>query len=112
MPLYRTVDHLPQTLALLRKSLGWTGTRMAEEAGISAPAYNAMEHGTGIISLEKLGAVELATGFPVPAVAWHIFGDANAFPTEIQDVHRQCQQVWAQQLDLMRRIKHRLPGAW
>jgi transcriptional regulator with XRE-family HTH domain len=99
-----------EAVQIIRKTVGWTVARMATEVGIRPEAWKSYEKRKCRIPLVVIERVREATGIDPYVLAYATSADTSNLPKAVQEKVAALGAEWLTQLDIMRRVRHRLPN--
>jgi len=101
-----------KAIKLWRYALGWSQKRAAQELGVSQGWWSYNETGRGEFSLRFIERFRQVSGIDVYVLAYALYADLDKLPPRVRELTQQLGEEWSRQVEIMRRCKHRLPGAW
>ena len=98
---------------LIRRALGFTKKRMANETGCSHQEWAKYESGTRAIPFTILEAIRVLSGIDAYVLAYCLFFNHNKLPGSLQKILSELRDEWLKQIEIMTNVRHKLPaGYW
>jgi transcriptional regulator with XRE-family HTH domain len=85
---------------------------MAAEMGMSRLVWAQYESGRMEFSVILIETIREVTGFDPYVMAYDLFLNTSKMPERHRKLHDELKAFWAEELELMRRVKQRLPSSW
>jgi len=94
----------------IRETMGWNKKRMASETGTWA--MSDYENGTKDVTLRAIERIREVTGLDPYVLAYFLYYDFSREPEEIQVLYRQLRDHWKKHIEIMRHMRHMIPGGY
>lgn len=96
----------------IREAFGWSTTQLAREMGMSQSKISYVERGYTTIGMAQYEMLREVTGIDPYVLAYCKHFDFSKLPGRLPELHKELAAEWDKQMEIMKKIRHRLPLNW